>query len=220
MYKYSFSKICNNSDFIQSLLYMSYLSLVVASILLFNEMISIKISFLSIELSGSLVPYVFLYPISFIVLRVYGPKSVHNMIWSMVLGSLLFVVISNIVIGLSDPSSSAAYPILSSSFKMYLAGLIGMPAGIYSSFLTLYLLMQIGFRFSALSIFIATIFGELINTIIVFPIGFHGKYTLDKLFTDVIVDSLIFKIIMSAILSCFAMLLVNLIIKYKYEEGV
>lgn len=217
MHKFNFSQSHNNPDFIQSFLYMSYLALVVSSILLFNEIITIKVSTYHMIITGSLVPYVFLYPISFIVLRVYGPKSVNNMIWSMILGSLLFVVMSNIVVELAGSSASTAYPILNSSFKMYLAGLIGMPAGIYAGFVGLYLLMKVGFKFSASSIFIATIFGELVNTIIVFPIGFHGRYTLEQLFKNVIIDGLIFKVIMGAILSCMAIFIVNIIVKRKYD---
>lgn len=219
MHKFNISSSCNNSDFILSFLLMSYLSLVIASIVLFNEIITIKFLSFSMELSGSLVPYVFLYPISFIVLSVYGLKNVHNMIWSMVLGSLVFVIICNIVIRISNVESSA-YPILSSSFKMYLAGLIGMPAGIYASFISLYFLIRLGLKFSALSIFISTIFGEIINTVIVFPIGFHGKYQFKEIFTHVIIDSLAFKIVMGGILSCIAIYVVNLIIRYKYEGEV
>jgi len=216
MHKFNISNGYNNSDFILSFLFMSYLSLVVASIVLFNEIISIKFFSFEMVFSGSLVPYVFLYPISFIVLTIYGLKNVHNMIWSMVLGSLVFVIISNFVIRISNVESSA-YSILNSSFKMYLAGLIGMPAGIYASFIALYLLMKLGLKFNALSIFISTIFGEFINTAIVFPIGFHGKYQLKEIFTHVIIDSLIFKVVMGGILSCIAIYVVNLIIHYKYE---
>lgn len=220
MHKFNFSQTNSTPDFIQSFLYMAYLALVVSSILLFNEMISIKLFFHRIMLSGSLVPYVFLYPISFIVLRIYGPRSVNHMIWSMVLGSLVFVIISTTVVELAGPNHSTAYPILNSAFKMYLAGLIGMPAGIYASFIGLHLIMKLGLKFGALSIFIATIFGEIINTIIVFPIGFHGKYTLGELFTNVMIDGIIFKILMGAILSVLAIWTVKLIIKYKFDGKV
>ena len=182
MHKFNIINNTKGPDFILSLLFMTYFAMVIASIMLFNEVMIIPVRSTSIVFSGALIPYVFLYPIAFIVLRIYGLSSVHNMIWSMILGSLVFVIVSKAVISLSS-NPSDIYLILNNAFKMYLAGLVGMPAGIYFSFLSLHFLSKLGFGFNVLSIFIATVMGELVNTVIVFPIGFHGVYNMHQLFS-------------------------------------
>ena len=136
-----------STDFILMLLSMTYVTLVILSIILFDEMIKKKYFGLTFNLSGAVVPYVFLYPISFIVLRIYGFKQVNNMIGSMTIVSLFFVLFSKFVISLSS-NDTGVHQILANSLKMYLAGFIGMPIGIYSSFLCLNTLLKIGLNYN------------------------------------------------------------------------
>lgn len=214
MFKHSLVTESNLSNFTLHFLSMMYVTMVVLSIVLFDQLLNFSVLGINIQLSGSVVPYVFLFPLSFIVLRVYGLQQVNYMIGSMVLVSLLFVTIFNIVAHLSS-NTTGIHDILISSFKMYLAGFIGMPAGIYSSFLVIKWLEKLGIGFNAFSLCLATIFGEVINTIIVFPIGFHGEYSMHQIFSSIIVDALIFKIIAGAILAVFAMISINFLIYKK-----
>ena len=163
------------------------------------------------SLSGSVVPYVFLYPISFIVLRVYGLKHVNNMIGAMILASLLFVAMAELIAYLSS-NTAGIHTILLNSIKMYIAGFIGMPAGIYISFLVLNWLARVNVAFNTISLTIATIAGEIANTLIVFPIGFHGIFTSQEIFKNIIADALLFKSIMGPILSFVSIRVINFLI--------
>jgi uncharacterized PurR-regulated membrane protein YhhQ (DUF165 family) len=178
--------------------------MVVLSIVLFDQMLNFSIFGMQMELSGAVVPYVFLYPVSFIVLRVYGFQQVNYMIGSMIIVSLFFVVMSTVVAQLSS-NTTDIHTILMSSYKMYLAGFIGMPAGIYSSFLIIQWLEKMRVSFCVFSLCVATIVGEAVNTMIVFPIGFHGQYTMQQIFNRIIVDAMLFKIIVGIVLAFVAM---------------
>lgn len=210
MFNYAVSSE-RKSDFTLSFFYMTYITMVILSIVLFSQIVSISIFGHNITLSGSVIPYVFLYPISFIVLRVYGLKKVNHMIGSMLLAVLVFILIAKITIAAST-NKTEIYNILSNSFKMYLAGFIGMPAGVYSSFITINLLNRLGLSFNVISLTIATAIGEIINTVVVFPIGFYGKYSLSVIFSKIIVGALIFKFTMGAILAVCAVAVINLIL--------
>jgi uncharacterized PurR-regulated membrane protein YhhQ (DUF165 family) len=217
MFKNSLLSDKTSPDFILTLLCMTYVVMVVSSIILFNQIVHFDFLTIKIKLSGAVIPYVFLYPISFIVLRVYGFKYVNYMIGAMILSSLIFVIMSKVVVGLSS-NTTAVHNILSNSFKMYLAGFIGMPAGIYASFLTMNFLNKLGLQFNTASIAIATVAGEVINTVIVFPIGFHGQFTLHTIFSSIILDALVFKIIMGAVLAFFTILTINIILNNKLDS--
>jgi len=194
---------------------MLYLLFVIASIILFKNVISIHYIGIDIKISGSLIPYVFLYPLSFIILKLYGYRTVNNIILSMLVSALIFVVFCKIVIALPNdqPKSDAIKTILDSAYIMFLAGLVAMPAGIYASFLTLRLLEKINLGFNFLSLSIATAIGEIINSVIVFPIGYHGQYTMHTIFSTIIIDALIFKLISGIILAGCTIYVLNLIRK-------
>lgn len=216
MFRYSVSNSVSQPDFILLFLCMSYVTFVILSIVLFQEIVELDFLNFHINLSGAVIPYVFLYPISFIVLRVYGLDKVNSMIASMILASLLFVSMAKIIVAYSSNVTSVN-TFLASSFKMYLAGFIGMPAGIYTSFLTITFLNRLGFSFNVLTLTLATITGEIVNTAIVFPIGFHGQYSLFELFNHIILDALIFKIIVGAVLSWLTVIVINLILQKKFS---
>lgn len=214
MFKHPILTEQNVPDFTLNFLCMTYVTMVVLSIILFDQILYFSFFGIPMKLSGAVVPYVFLYPISFIVLRVYGLRYVNNMIAAMLLVSLLFVLLSTGVAKFSL-NKTGIHDILLSSIKMYTAGFIGMPAGIYVSFLVLKWLAQINIPFNAYSLTIATIVGEIINTVIVFPVGFHDQYSLHQIFSGIIVDALVFKIIMGIVLSIFAIIVINFLIKRK-----
>lgn len=202
------------TDFLLTFFYMLYITMVIASIILFNQILDFNLLGMKITLSGGVVPYVFLYPISFIVLKAYGLRCVNQMIASMVVVSLSFVIMSKIVVGLST-NTTEIHKILSNSFQMYIAGFIGMPAGIYSSFLAINLLSKVGLPFNFVSIFIATIVGEIINTIIVYPIGFHNVFSIKTIFSSMIIDAMIFKVIMGAFLACATVIAIKVILNFR-----
>lgn len=209
MFEYKISRQVYTPDFTLILLSMMYAIMVIASIVLFDEIIEFSFFSFKMTLSGALIPYVFLYPISFIILRVYGVKYVSYMIGSMLLASLTFVILSALVTKASM-SSTELHSILSSSFKMYLAGFVGMPMGIYASFLALSTLInKLKLRFGIISLSIATFVGEIINTLIVFPIGFYGKYTFNGLLNSIIFDALAFKLISGPILAILAIFVIQ-----------
>lgn len=218
MFKHSVLTETNKPNFTLNFLCMTYVTMVVLSIVLFDQILHFGLFGAHIQLSGAVVPYVFLYPISFIVLRVYGLRHVNNMIGAMILVSLLFVLMATAVANFSS-NTTGIHGILLSSIKMYIAGFIGMPAGIYASFLVLKWLSQINISFNTVSLTIATIFGEIINTVIVFPMGFHGNFTMQQIFSHIIVDALVFKIITGAILSFFAMRVINFLVNRKVNQA-
>jgi uncharacterized PurR-regulated membrane protein YhhQ (DUF165 family) len=160
------------------------------------------------NLSGSVIPYVFLYPISFIVLRVYGLKQVNNMIGAMTIVSLFFVLFSKFVIVLSS-NDTGVHEILANSFKMYLAGFIGMPIGIYASFICINALMRFDLNFNFVTLTISTLVGEIINSLIVFPIGYSGTYSLEVILKEVFVNAMLFKSVMGSILAGLTVLIVK-----------
>ena len=196
---------------------MLYISLVIASIILFNKMISVNIQTTNIVFSGSLIPYVCLYPLSFIMLKLQGYKIVNAIILSMIACSLVFLCLCQLVMLLpSSPSTPPLIePFLQAPFKMYLGGLIAMPAGIYASFLALRIMHSFNIGFHWISLSIATIVGEIINTLIIFPIGFSGKYAMAHIFSKIVVDALIFKFITAIVLSMITMVILNIIVKHK-----
>lgn len=214
MFKHLLLPEKNKSNFTHHFLSMLYVTMVVLSIVLFNQIIDFSLFGMPMQLSGAVIPYVFLFPISFITLRVYGLSEVNHMIASMVLVSLLFVVIATAVAHFSS-NTTGIHNILLSSSKMYIAGFIGMPAGIYASFLTIQWLEKMGVSFNTFSLCVATIIGEIINTVIVFPLGFHGEYTMHEIFTGIIVDAMLFKAIAGILLSFLAMISINFLLREK-----
>ena len=203
-------------DLILTTIYMIYTAMVVTSIVMFDELITFKFLGFDIILSGSIVPYVMLYPLSFIVLRIYGSSAVNNMIGGMILGSLSFVLLSKVIVFFASNTTEIDH-IINTSMKMYVAGFLGMPAGIYGSFLCLSYLFRLGMGFNFISLSIASVFGEIINTYIVFPFGFHGRLSFHTIFTNVILDAMLFKIIAGIILSIVAMIVIRLI-KIAYDH--
>lgn len=200
-------------------LYMLYLCFVIASIVLFETIVKLHVVFFDITISGSVIPYTFLYPISFIVLRVYGYKSVNQMIFCMILTSLIFTMICHAITSMPSSGMLAQSPlknILQSSYQMYFAGFLALPAGMYSSFLALGFLEKIGLKVGITSLSIATAIGETINTLIVFPIGFHGRYTLSTIFGHIITDTLIFKLTIGIILAIITVFTINYLMR-EYE---
>ena len=218
MFKHSILRESESPNFTLHFFSMLYVTMVVLSIVLFDQILNFSVFGMPMELSGAVVPYVFLYPISFIVLRVYGLQQVNYMLGSMIVVSLLFVIMSTVVAQLSS-NTTDIHSILMNSCKMYIAGFIGMPAGIYSSFLIIKWLEKIGVTFGAFSLCVATLVGEAINTMIVFPIGFHGQYTAQKIFSGIIVDAMLFKIIAGIILAFGAMVVINLLLLKKANQA-
>jgi uncharacterized PurR-regulated membrane protein YhhQ (DUF165 family) len=218
MFRHSLTPEKNNSDSALVMLNMMYITMVILSIILFNQILEFNIFSIDIRLSGSVVPYVFLYPISFTVLRVYGFKHVNRMIGAMLVISLVFVAMCKVVVLLSSNTTSVHH-ILASSAKMYLAGLLGMPAGIYTSFLVINLFSKIGMKFNVISITIATIIGEIVNTLIVFPIGFNGEFSLSTIFSKLIVDAMVYKAIFAAVLSIIAVVVINILTQRKINSA-
>jgi hypothetical protein len=144
------------------------------------------------------------------------------MIVAMFIASFIFVLICMLVtsfpVSNNQVEALALYNILKISLKMYLVGLIGIPAGIYASFLTLRLLSSINIGFNVLSLSIATIVGEFFNTLIVYPLGFHSEFSLSSIFNRFVVDAILFKSTMGIILSVMIMIIINLIIKYRINN--
>lgn len=216
--KLQFANKAKTPDLFLCVLFTTYITMLIASVVLFKQTVIVDIYSVNFKLLGALIPYVFLYPLSFIVLRLYGYKTVNNLIVSMIISSFIFFVFCTFVISLPNGhQASALAEILSSSFRMYLVGFIAMPAGIYSSFLMLAMLSRLGLGFNVFSLSIATIFGEFINTIMVFPFGFHGMHSMATILSDIIVDALIFKFVMSIILSIFCILIINLALKLRLD---
>jgi len=193
---------------------MLYIAMIISSIVLFELIFKVNLCGIHINLPSAVVPYVFLYPISFIILRVYGIESINKTIGSAILVALIFVIMAKLISFLS-PNQTSISDILSSSFKMYVVGFIGMPAGMYTSFITINVLNKLGVSFNGISLSIATAIGEFVNTIIVFPIGLHDRMSLHTIFTEIIIDALIFKIIIGTILAFFSVIVINIIINRR-----
>jgi uncharacterized integral membrane protein (TIGR00697 family) len=219
MIKLSFNNNDNCPDFTLVLLHTMYTMLVIASILLFNTIIEVNIPLLSVKVSGSVLSYTLLYPIAYITLRIYGYKSVNHMIFSMMITTAIFSVLCYSVTSLQTaanmPINSQLQNILHSAFRMYMAGFIALPAGFYASFFTLTLLEKVNLKFGIISLSIATAIGECTNTLLVFPLGFHGKISFAEL-VNVVTDALIFKLTIGIVLSILTVLVVNYLIN-KYE---
>ena len=218
MFKYSVLSEKSKPDFTLNFLSMTYVAMVALSIVLFDQILRFGLFNIKIQLAGAVVPYVFLYPISFIVLRVYGLRQLNSMMGAVILTSLLFVVMATAIANYSS-NITGIHHILSNSIKMYIAGFIGMPAGIYTSFLILKWLSSLNISFNTISLTLATIAGEVVNTMIVFPIGFHGDYSMQQIFNNIIVDALAFKAIMSAVLSFIAMRIIKFLLDRKTNQA-
>lgn len=217
MFKHSLTG-SNKPSFTLHFLSMTYVTMVILSIILFDQILDFSLLGMHIQLSGSLIPYVFLFPISFITLRVYGLSEVNHMIAAEILVSLLFVVMATVVAHFSA-NTTDIHSILLSSSKMYMAGFIGMPAGIYASFLTIKWLGKMSIPFNTFSLCIATIVGEMINTVIVFPVGFHGQYSMHEIFSSIIVDAMLFKAIAGVLLAFLAMISIDFLIQKKVNQA-
>src|SRR3989338_2330008 len=102
MFRHSLLKESNTPNFTLHFLSMLYVTMVVLSIVLFDQILRFPLFGMQMQLSGSVVPYVFLYPISFIVLRVYGFQQLNYMLGSMIVVSLLFVIMSTVIAQLSS----------------------------------------------------------------------------------------------------------------------
>ena len=206
------------ADGILVFLQMLYVSLVIASIVLFTTLAQINLLGFQLKISGSVIPYVALYSVSFIILKIYGYKSVNQTIACMMIASLLFIIICHTVVNLQTPASSnQQLQLAESTYQMYFAGFIALPLGMYSSFLALALLNKIGLSFGVISLSLATVIGETINTIVVFPIGFHGVYSIETIFQEIITNTLIFKFIAGIILAIITNLVIKLLAK-RYES--
>jgi uncharacterized PurR-regulated membrane protein YhhQ (DUF165 family) len=220
MFKIEFKGQNRFPDYTLSILYMFYVSFVISSIVLFDTMIKLNIFGINVVLSGSIIPYTFLYPISFIALRLYGYRSVNQMIICMILSTLVFTSMCHFVTELPAAqgiqSQSSLRAILQSSYQMYFAGFIALPAGIYSSFIALSLLDKVKLHFGVLALTISTIVGEFVNTIIVFPLGSHSTYSLSVIVKNIITDALIFKFSMGIVLALITVVIINILTK-NYE---
>lgn len=193
----------------QNVLNALYTSFVITCFFVFFSFIKLNILGHNILIPLSCVPYTFLYPISYVALRLYGYRQINNMIASMIISSMLFVLlirgihyISNFDLfyyshNLDPNQASELNTIIESSIYMYLAGLIAMPLSIYVSFYVLKLLKF----FNVVTLSIATVAGEIVNTYIVFPIGLHQHFTIHELFSGVILGAMLFKIGIGVLLS-------------------
>lgn len=214
MFNHTLIKKFSRNDFTLTCLNMTYIAMVISSIVLFELILKLNLFGIHIELPGGVVPYVFLYPISFIILRVYGIENVNITIGATILVAFIFVTMAKLI-ALLSPENTTINHILSSSYKMYLVGFIGMPAGMYTSFLTINLLNKIGFSFNGISLSIATAAGELVNTLIVFPIGLHGSVSTYQIFHEIVADALLFKFIAGTILAFMSIIIINVTINSK-----
>lgn len=208
-------------DLFLSFLYTFYISIVLSCLILYKQITIISIFSFKLTLTGSVIPYVLLYPMAFIVLRLYGYKAINNLIAAMIASSFLFLILCAIVTALPhDPNFAkdmAVESILHASFKMYLVGIFAMPIGIYSSFVALSFLSRFGLGFNVFTLSLATIIGELINTVIIMPLGLEGQFSLEHILNKIMVDALVYKFIMGVILSFFCVLIINIALKAKME---
>jgi len=101
MFEYFFYGKIDAPRILLTILGMLYITMVILSIILFQQILKFQLLGFSIILSGAVLPYVFLYPISFIILRIYGFKQINDIIAAMILVSFIFVLMSNIVISIS-----------------------------------------------------------------------------------------------------------------------
>lgn len=88
-------------------------------------------------------------------------------------------------------------------------------ASVCGSFLVIKWLEKISIPFGVFSLCVATIIGEIINTLIVFPIGFHGEYTFHHVLTSIILDVMLFKIIAGVVLAFFTMFVIQILLTKK-----
>lgn len=201
-----------NTPLAPNILNAIYTALVISCFFVYFNFFKIEILGYHMLIPATCVPYTFLYPISYICLRLYGYRQVNNMIASMFFSSVFFFILIKIIHSTSNfdvffhnhhvgaHSPSELMSIIHSSLYMYLLGLVAMPASIYISFYTLKLLKY----FNIFTLSIATAVGEIVNTYIVFPLGMHNHFNTATLLSNVVVSALIFKIVMGILLSALA----------------
>jgi len=199
-----------------------YVAVLIATIVLFGQMIECSIFEFNFSIAASVVAYVFLYPITFIVFRIYGYKATNQLIFSVFIGSLFFFVFCFLITSIHTSDINANVSglklILHKALKMYLYGLVGMPAGIYTGVFTLIFFVRLFKDINVLAVFMATIVGELVNTIIVFPATYWSITSWSALY-NLIIDALAFKVLAAFVLCYPTIFLINFInTKIKYRK--
>ncbi len=199
---------------------MAYYMCVITSIVVFQKVVTVNFGAFEWDIPGSLFPYVFLYPIGYVVLKVYGYPVISKMIMSTLLMSLIFVLVCTLIINL--PSNTLQIDgnlkaILDASIRFYMAGLIAMPAGAFAS-LHMVNLLKNKIHQDYILFIISTLVGELINTIIVFTIAFVGVYSIGHIITEFVVSAYIFKIIAAIVTTPLAVFGVRFLVK-KSKAG-
>lgn len=164
------------------------------------------------------IPFSLLFPISYIVLRLYGYKQINNMMISMFFTSISFIIITKIAFVISNydlyvqennitsTASSELGSIIRSTLYFYIPGLIIMPLSVYISF---YVIKLFNF-FNSFSLSVATAIGEIFNTYVVLPIGLYPHSIISHLTSTIIFSAAIFKVLIGVILSILTMLFLRI----------
>lgn len=215
MFKLEFHDAIPKPDFFLVMLCVINMIFIYISMISFSENITISIlQNFSITFSVCLIPYAFLYPIAFIMFRIYGPTHANIMIVASLIGVAITILFLILLLHLSNHNSVTAIWIESlfhTSKGMYIVGFVAMPLGIYSSFFMLNILARLKMGLNVVTLFLSSSFGEVINTILVYPLGSNAKNAEHAIFNTIIADTLIFKIIAAIILSFLTMMVISFI---------
>lgn len=186
---------------------MGYITAILISVVLFNKVIKIG-PFL---FEGGLLTYPIIYSICDITAEVYGYNITKKMIWGAIIWGNLFALLTTAIINLPSPEiynhNSAYQTVLGYDFRLTSAGTL---AYLCASFTTAYLMTRFKVFFGGkyfIARYITSIaIGELIDTFIVFSIGFAGRLPMSKI-ADIMVSALTYKIAMAFVLIIPAVML-------------
>ena len=207
-----------------SLLLILYAVTVTISITLTNKIIDVE----GFYLNGCLVVFPLLYFFGDITAEIFGYRMARKLLWQVLFAGLIFALVVNLTMNLPSAdfyNNTHSYKVVfGMDIKFVLVGMLAIWIGGITNALLIAKTKIIcsGRYFWARSI-LATSVGELVNSIIAFPLGFMGLLNMSQIINMVIV-SYIFKVLYAFFAAYPANLIVNYFKKSRhydiYEPGV
>ncbi len=194
---------------VSTLLVIIYTTAIISSVALTNKIID----FHGFLISGCLIVFPLLYFFCDIVAEIYGYAEARKLLWLTLAGSLLFSAIVTIGMSFSSPAfynnASAFRQVFGMSIKFVVVGAIAIwTGGIVNAYIiTKWKIFVRGKRFWLRSI-TSTSVGELINSLVAFPLAFGGIIS-GRDILNLIVVSFVFKILYALVAVVPASMVVN-----------
>ncbi len=201
---------------ISSFWVVTYTTIVVASLVLTNKILEWH----GIILSACLISFPLIYLFGDIVAEVYGYKESQKLIWFTIMSCIIFSIITQAAIYIPSANfynNSAAYQqVLGQDLKFTLVGclaiVLGAQVNMYA--ITKWKLLLNGRYFWLRSIG-ATALGELVNSLVAFPLGFFGDFPFHN-----IMEVMFFSYILKMIYAVLLVYPASLVVTYYKAKGI